>query len=674
MEVIRNLQISLGDQLDQAFNRAYNELNAELAARDARIHQAEEKARTAEEARVKAVKRAEKLRHENESFQKKFRADQTDTDGQSSSAAIFNDIQRAYDPEKVLTTISGGRINAGNAQLLEAHRSLQSKYRSLYTQVQELATASDTLRRKVKQAKKTLSHWQGYFNREEFTVPVQGVNVTFRRFEQTGERNYRGRSSSRRLPQPFDKRDGDQVDLSLLQSSDSTPTASQSSGIEEQKQRDESDGNPPAAMIVTPVEPNVTVEPVLPPLYSRETMATGTYERPAVIKAEKSTSSELDSLLNGLESGPPGTQDLEDIGKTVETPRKHVHWDNGSPGTSTLRVFHESEPRRFTFGRDSGEFRAQQTTGRQTPLQPIDTNRAVTRQPGPGPDPKRRKTGVRGVHAIPSVAEDGEENYAGMAAERNHRMANTPAPKGGLLAGSSASAKRRLDDLLAAPSPKRSPLLPPRSQKAPTGATGRLRPDRQRSPSRQYLNDDAHSPEPPDPEDEPFRCRPVHKLNLDCFKINTEYNQGLEFAFDEVVRKRDQRKCLAGCTRPDCCGDKFRAMARAGGLTSAGDEDSQILEDYMGDQKHKLETMGEQEKHDLLIEAKARLLANQYGKHRYAHERPRSPPGFWRTDMPSTQELERDQEDARKLEREKVMERYREAMRPGGLWKFADEP
>lgn len=69
----------------------------------------------------------------------------------------------------------------------------------------------------------------------------------------------------------------------------------------------------------------------------------------------------------------------------------------------------------------------------------------------------------------------------------------------------------------------------------------------------------------------------------------------------------------------------------------------------------------------------ARAIANSYGKHRHHHQRPRSPPGFWRADMPSTQDLERDREDASKYEREKVKERYEEAMRPGGLWKYADE-
>jgi hypothetical protein len=41
--------------------------------------------------------------------------------------------------------------------------------------------------------------------------------------------------------------------------------------------------------------------------------------------------------------------------------------------------------------------------------------------------------------------------------------------------------------------------------------------------------------------------------------------------------------------------------------------------------------------------------------------------------MPSTQELERDRQLAEEMERVKVLERYREAMRPGRLWKFADE-
>lgn len=724
MEVVRRLQISLADQLDQAFTRTYNELSVELAARDAIIRQAEEKTKLAEEARQKAVQRSEELQRENEWLREEFWEDPTNTDGQTASVVIFNDLQKAYDPEKILATINDDHLNVHDEKLLEAHRSVGVKYRSLYAQVQELAKASDTLRRKVKQAKEKMCQWQECFSREEFTVPVRGANITFKRAGRTGGFSHEGRESSLSLPQPSDftpvppsdlkgrsdhekprshlamtpsisrpetlikvESDENQVDLSILQPSDSTPTASQSS----------SDSH--TAIVANLPKKRSDVEPVLSTLSRGEAVQTGTDTKLEVIKCEQISSSDLRDSLTGQESGPPGTQDLEDIGDIVETPRKHVRWDNDLHRSPTFGVFHDSRSGSFTLCHNKEPFSAWKTTGRQTALRMVDTNRASTCEPKLGPDLKRRKTNGRAEHAIPHVAEDGEENYAELRTERVPRP-NTPS-NGGLLNGSSASTKRRLDDLLAAPSPQKSPLVLSKAQKAPArqgqqlqsgpGISFAYAPSRRyrghdpEERSRQYSPNHDHVPRSLDPEDEPYRCRPVHRLGLDCFKINSEYNQGLNFAFDEVVRKKEQRKCLTGCTRPDCCGDKFRAMARAGGLAtvqrsavnqtdSEGDEDRQILEDYMGDQKHKLDTMSEEERNDLLIEAKARMLANQYGKHRHAHERPRSPPGFWRTDMPDTQELERDQEEARKLEREKVMERYREAMRPGGLWKFSDEP
>jgi hypothetical protein len=41
--------------------------------------------------------------------------------------------------------------------------------------------------------------------------------------------------------------------------------------------------------------------------------------------------------------------------------------------------------------------------------------------------------------------------------------------------------------------------------------------------------------------------------------------------------------------------------------------------------------------------------------------------------MPSTQELAKDRMEADRMERAKILERVGEAMRPDGLWKFADE-
>jgi hypothetical protein len=83
--------------------------------------------------------------------------------------------------------------------------------------------------------------------------------------------------------------------------------------------------------------------------------------------------------------------------------------------------------------------------------------------------------------------------------------------------------------------------------------------------------------------------------------------------------------------------------------------------------------MNEEERQKMLVDIKARLLADQYGKHRSWIDRPRSPPGFWRTDMPTTQEEAEDRQQASVDERKKVLDRYREALKPGGFWKFADE-
>jgi hypothetical protein len=79
------------------------------------------------------------------------------------------------------------------------------------------------------------------------------------------------------------------------------------------------------------------------------------------------------------------------------------------------------------------------------------------------------------------------------------------------------------------------------------------------------------------------------------------------------------------------------------------------------------------EKREILLQAKTQDFANKYGKHRHAHVPRSTPPGFWRAEMPTTQELQEDKEEARRLERLRVEERYREAMRGNARWKFRDE-
>lgn len=196
---------------------------------------------------------------------------------------------------------------------------------------------------------------------------------------------------------------------------------------------------------------------------------------------------------------------------------------------------------------------------------------------------------------------------------------------------------------------------------------------------------------------------PVNRLYPEDFQINPQHNQGLNYAFSEVIRGRDARKCLNGCTRPDCCGTLLRKAIEIGGYTAPQpnrlfsainginsfdeneaeeEQDQHLLEEYLGDNKHQIRSLSESQRKELLLQAKTATFAKLHGKHRvsggvrgagagagaYAGGRASTPPGFWNADMPTTQEDLENREFAKEMERQKVEQMYREAMRPNGRY------
>ncbi|KAL2157649.1 hypothetical protein VTH06DRAFT_5130 [Thermothelomyces fergusii] len=174
-----------------------------------------------------------------------------------------------------------------------------------------------------------------------------------------------------------------------------------------------------------------------------------------------------------------------------------------------------------------------------------------------------------------------------------------------------------------------------------------------------------------------LRDRPLAELRPEDFKVNPKFNNGYKYAFDEVVRNREERAELAGCADPNCCGKKFRAMAKSE-LSAAGPgilsrvSEIQLMEKYLGHDAHQLVEMRIEQRQEIWLKAKTQDLANRYGRHRHRFARQPSPPGYWNPDFPSTQEIRARKEEAQRLEREAVEERWREAMR-GGKWLFRDE-
>ncbi|RYO83490.1 hypothetical protein DL766_004984 [Monosporascus sp. MC13-8B] len=171
----------------------------------------------------------------------------------------------------------------------------------------------------------------------------------------------------------------------------------------------------------------------------------------------------------------------------------------------------------------------------------------------------------------------------------------------------------------------------------------------------------------------PLRERALSELRLDDFKVNPAANEGYDYAFTDVVRNHADRASLAGCVREACCGQQFRALARAERATTGPLAFEALLEDHLGADARRLTEMTPQEREALWLDAKTRELANAHGRHRHRYQRMQSPPGFWRTDFPSTQEDQEHRAEGRKMEAEMIQERYREALRPGGRWLFRDE-
>ena len=267
-------------------------------------------------------------------------------------------------------------------------------------------------------------------------------------------------------------------------------------------------------------------------------------------------------------------------------------------------------------------------------------------------------------HKISILSEDGDDHGTRVATPESHVPPRD-------------NVRRRLDSLLEKPTPGREPLSTRRTPasttpRPPKPRTANVTP-REPTPF-EYRTPLGLEPPPPQasPEDEPLRSRPWQSLGLSDFKINRKF-MGSDFAFSETFRGRERRRCLPGCTKPDCCGNAFRKAVEMGAITT-NKTDAEVLEQYLG--RNFVQIMAAyspDKRQDLVIQAQAYDLANQHGKHRQAYERPRTPPGFWRTDMPNTQEAAEDRAKAQEMERQKVEERWREAMRDGGRWIFRDE-
>ncbi|KAK2755667.1 hypothetical protein FQN54_005816 [Arachnomyces sp. PD_36] len=756
-------------------DRAYSKLSHDFELRGARIKELEGQLQSLDEWHERALE-AETLREDNVELQRELRSLKSGgkETGKSAGAEDLLHALQEYRPESVITQESPPEHVAPDTIPYASYTELADRYRDLFRKIENVVKAFCALRAQNRSNKNMVKDWYSLFDKKTFTIPINGKPTTFRRVDGHSARASR-RSPPDQTASAIDKEAASTVEVgsgkhdapntlpeerSEEESADGNSsnnhqqphpasntaiTSSPPIKVEQEANDEEVSELPsstPASTLATEND-NTNREEIygsLPIAYGTSTSGplkrkqhqgeqdettaanssgyfpSGSSKKPVPIKSEQTSSSPLQNLLqqpqvNNLDD----TQDLDDVDKSIQTPRKKSIYSAANVTAPPFLILQDpdcfesahSARRGHQFDKQWGEG----GLNHDSALQPKDRNRNIIRRSDAediGHDAKRRRGDRRGAEAIPIITEDGEDHsYKGSrkarggpkktreSARLNDLLEAPSSPKRTLTPRTASKSSSTTDSASSAP-PEREPrgyaqlslATPskrghgqPVSSAQQTLSAGPFRSGSKRPGHRRVLDENLASKPHTDnttARDRPYRSHALDNLSLDNFRVNPDRNEGIDYAFDDVVRGRNQRQCLPGCTRPDCCGSRFRAMAKVGGLTAlpgreAADEEQELLESYLGDQKHRLETMGENERREILIDAKAEALAARYGRHRYTYERHHSPPGFWRADMPSTQELERDREEARQMEKEKVASRYREAMRPGGMWKFADE-
>ncbi|PKX94515.1 SAE2 C-terminal domain-containing protein [Aspergillus novofumigatus IBT 16806] len=722
MEVLKQLHISVSQNFDKLFDEAYKSLHTELTRRDEYVKELDKKLAGTDRNTVSAE--VLKLNREISLLREEIRRNDVGLEDIEGLEKLVR-LKDVYSPEHLLWVFETGDQEDGRFTA-DKMKAVWDQYLALYKDFQTLIDASKDLKAKIKRHKRKLQYWGAHLDKEEFTLVLGGRAVKFKRVpENTRDDMTRTPSKYSPLcPTDLPVKVGDaSAQIHLTPTSDLTASRHNAQG---------NGGLPPAASM----EPLSTQsekskagalkrkrDTVTDHASSKRglhgTRANDQLAQPVLIKGESMSSSPIRIHLG---HNVAGTQDLDEVGSAVETPRKrksyHLDGQSHELPSDTTKSPLPRNPTALRLNRHKTE-PTQLAPKRPTVLQPVDTNLPSANGPRIWSEQKQsNKSERRSRYALDSVAEDGDESLRLVPRRGQVKQASRVQLTQTSTSMDDVLIHQRLDDLLERPLRPRHPLHIQKknrniaeigpdqrdiSRDPCTQASGRVkepsesseptesaigRPsisvgDREKSEASPQEGSRSHSFKVPDTvavhsEDEPFRARPLHRLGLRHFKINPNANQGLDFAYDTVVRRKDERKCVSGCTRPGCCREKFHAMARLGGPPTTtdgsddGEEEQKMLEDYLGEEKHLLDQLSAEERQSLLHEARARRMANLFSKHRHDHQRPSTPPGFWRTDMPDTQELEHDREVANNLEREKVKERYREAMR-GGMWKFADE-
>lgn len=167
---------------------------------------------------------------------------------------------------------------------------------------------------------------------------------------------------------------------------------------------------------------------------------------------------------------------------------------------------------------------------------------------------------------------------------------------------------------------------------------------------------------------DPLRTQPVTELSLSSFKPNPRWLSSHHVSYDDFLNDRQHaRMRILAETLPHLPGETYDHRFT----------DHELLMDLLGaGSEPRIASLTAVARQNLVLEARTKLIANDFRLSKQVattNSEGDDPPGFWSTEMPSTQEAEENKLASRRKEREEVKRRYDDAMNGEGRWIFADE-
>ncbi|KAK6514452.1 hypothetical protein TWF281_004652 [Arthrobotrys megalospora] len=166
--------------------------------------------------------------------------------------------------------------------------------------------------------------------------------------------------------------------------------------------------------------------------------------------------------------------------------------------------------------------------------------------------------------------------------------------------------------------------------------------------------------------------KPDNPFSPSKYRINPNKNDGLDFAFGEVVRDKARKDCLPKCVK-ECCRDlasgKLHEMWKPPAAYQAAK--------FSAVDSSQPDEQGEDplQKHDQYKswnDAREKSERNlEFGRHRAQHQKAAEVMGYWESDFPTTQQLEEQKVESDRRYMEKGFERYEQATK-GGMYERRD--